>query len=598
MTVSEYICDFLEKNGVSTVFLVTGGQAMYLNDALGRKKEIRSICVHHEQAAGMSADAYGRITNTIGVAMVTAGPGSINVVNGLVGGWTDSAPMMIISGQSAYNCVEYQAKSGIRQYGIQGIYIKPFVEKATKFFVTVDDPSKIRYYLEKAYYLATHGRPGPVWIDVPLDIQRMQVPEKLLEGYIPEKDTVKISQRKMNVEKCLAWIKSSTRPLIIAGQGVASAGARMLFRRVIERLNIPVITTRLGIDLLEYDHPLFVGHPGNYGDRPANFAVQNADLILAIGSRLATAAVGHNASQFGKHARKIVVDIDSKELDKPGVIIDLKIQDDAKNFLNELDNVLEESSIDDVLSDTSQWRKQCHSWKTNYPVVQESYKSAVPINSYHFIDRLSLLSGSEDVIMVDTGSCFHVACQAWKVKRGQHFLTTGGLSSMGYWCAGIGACAANKYQNTIVITGDGSLQMNIQEFATIRHNNLPIKTFILNNQGYLLIRQTQKNFMEGRLFGESAETGVWCPDSLKIAEAYGIKGVRIDSLENMDAKIHEVLDYNGPVVCDVVTDPWQLLIPRVSSDKKADGSLVSRKFEDMYPYIPAEELQKNMVSER
>lgn len=595
MMVSDFIFDFLMKKGVDTAFLVTGGQAMWLNDALARRPEIRSICTHHEQTAGMSADAYSRITGKLGVAVVTAGPGSINVMNGLVGGWTDSAPMMVISGQSALSCVEYQEKSGIRQYGIQGIYIRPFVEKATKFFVTVDDPSKIRYYMEKAYHLATTGRPGPVWIDVPLDVQAMQVPETMQLSYTPPTEEALLnSDRRQSVTEVANLLKNAVRPLIVAGQGVRLSGAQDSFLQMIEELEIPVITSRLGIDIMESAHPLYVGRPGNYGERAANFAVQNADVILSIGSRLATATIGHDAKQFGKHAKIIVVDIDQKELDKPGITASLKIRDDAKAFVDALKTALHKKDM----REHQDWIERCQLWKQKYPVVQPEYEKEDPINSYYFTDRLCELADAKDAILLDTGSCFHVACQAWKIKKGQRFLTTGGLSSMGYWAAGIGACAANAYKNTIVITGDGSLQMNIQEFATIKQNNLPVKVFILNNNGYLLIRQTQKNFMEGRRFGEGPDTGVWCPDSLKIAEAYGIKGVRISSVEDLDEKIQEVLSYDGPVICDVMTPEWQLIIPRVSSDKLPNGKLVSRKYEDMFPYLDENEYKENMVAEQ
>jgi acetolactate synthase-1/2/3 large subunit len=594
MIVSDYIFGFLQRKGVDTAFMVSGGQAMFLVDSLGRHPAIKTICTHHEQSAGMSADAYARITGKLGVALVTAGPGSVNIVNGLVGGWTDSAPMMVISGQSALSFVNYQAKSGIRQYGIQGIYIQPFVEKATKFFVTVDDPAKIQYYMEKAYYLAMNGRPGPVWIDVPLDVQRMEVPEKLLYPYHPEKTTLTPTCTHEKLLKTWELLKSAKRPLIIAGQGVRIAKADHELRSLIETLNIPVITTRLGIDLIESAHPLYVGRPGNYGERAANLAIQNADFILAVGSRLSTASVGHDSASFGKHAVKVMVDIDPKELDKPGVTIDLKINADANAFLTSLLAVAQA----DQMHDTSPWVALCNGWKRNYPVVLPEYKDEKPVNSYYFTERLCEKTGSDDVVLVDTGSCFHVACQTWKVKKDQRFLTTGGLSSMGYWAAGIGACAANHYRRTLVITGDGSLQMNLQELATIKHYNLPIKVIIFNNNGYLLIRQTQRNFMDGRLFGEGPDSGVWCPDSLRIAEAYGIKGVRIDSVDDMDAKIDEVLEHNGPVVCDVMTPEWQLLIPRVSSEKLPDGRLVSRKFEDMFPYLPEAELRRNMVSEQ
>lgn len=594
MLVSDYIFDFLQRKGVDTAFMVSGGQAMFLVDSLGRHPAIKTICTHHEQAAGMAADAYARITGKLGLALVTAGPGSVNIVTGLVGGWTDSAPMMVISGQSALPFVNYQAKSGIRQYGIQGIYIQPFVEKATKFFATIDDPAKIQYYMEKAYYLATSGRPGPVWIDVPLDVQRMEVPEKLLYPYHPE---ASVATPVIAHEKLLrTWelLRQAKRPLIIAGQGVRIAKADAELRSLVETLRIPLITTRLGLDLIESEHPLYVGRPGNYGERAANLAVQNADVIVAIGSRLSTASVGHDSASFGKHAVKVVVDIDPKELDKPGVPIDLKINGDAKAFAASLLAVADASQM----QDTSSWVALCNGWKQNYPVVQPEYKDEKPVNSYYFTERLCEKTGSEDVVLVDTGSCFHVACQAWKVKKDQRFLTTGGLSSMGYWAAAIGACAANGYRRTIVITGDGSLQMNLQEFATIRHYNLPIKVIIFNNNGYLLIRQTQRNFMDGRLFGEGPESGVWCPDSLRIAEAYGIKGVRIDSVAGLDAKLDEVFAHDGPVVCDVMTPEWQLLIPRVSSEKLPDGRLVSRKYEDMFPYLPEAELKSNMVSEQ
>lgn len=593
MIVSDYIFDFLINKGIDSAFVVTGGQAMYLNDAMARRPQIKPIFAHHEQTCTMSADAYSRITNKLGVAVVTAGPGAINAVNGLVGGWCDSAPMMVISGQSALKCVEYQEESGIRQYGIQGIFVKPFVEKATKYFVTVDDPSKIKYYMEKAYHLATTGRPGPVWIDVPLDVQRMEVPEHLLYSYTPEKEEfLSITKRNKNIDSVIKMLAESKRPLVIAGQGISLSNAQDILKTLIEKLQIPAITTRLGIDTIETEHPLYVGRPGNYGERSANFAVQNADLIISIGSRLATAAIGHDAKQFGKHAKKIVVDIDEKELNKPIFNIDLKVHDDAKLFIK----ALIESNVN--MNNTKEWVKQCQKWKKNYPVVLPEYKNEKEINSYYFTDKLCEQADKDYMVMVDTGSCFHVACQVWKVKKGQRFLTTGGLSSMGYWVAGIGACVANDYKKTIVITGDGSLQMNIQDFATIKHNNLPIKVFIYNNNGYLLIRQTQKNFMEGRLFGEGENTGVWCPDSMKIAEAYGIKGISINSPDEVESKIKEVLDFDGPVICDVKMPEWQLIVPRVSSDKKPDGTLVSRNFEDMFPYLSSEELKENMIAEK
>lgn len=594
MNVSEFIFDYYSKKGIDTAFMVTGGQAMWLNDAVGKNGNYNIICTHHEQSAAMSADAYGRIRNKPALTIVTAGPGSVNAMNGVVGGYTDSSPMIIISGQAALSFVQYQEETKIRQYGVQGINIKPLVENVTKYFITIDDPQKIEYYLEKAYHEATAGRPGPVWIDVPLDIQKAEVNEKYLEKYIPEKEPEGRVSLNQAVKQAYKLLKDAKRPVFLVGQGVSLADAREEFYGYVNKVRIPVITARLGIDLIESDNDLYVGRPGNYGERAANFAIQNADVILSVGCRLASSLVGHTPRMFGKNAYIYVVDIDQKELDKPGVKVDYKVKADCKDFFVKMIEKLSEYSLPSYEG----WVQICNSWKKNYPVVQPEYRDEKPVNSYYFIDKLSQIAPEDAAILVDTGSCFHVACQTWKVKKGQKYLTTGGLSSMGYWCAGIGACMANDRKDTIVITGDGSLQMNIQEFAPIKHNRLPIKVFILNNNGYLLIRHTQRNFMEDRFVGEGPATGVWCPDSMEIAKAYGIKGIRIENVDEVDEKIREVLSYAGPVICEVMTPEWQLLIPRIASDKLPDGTLVSRNYEDMFPYLPAEEVKNNMVAEQ
>lgn len=591
MKVADFIFTFLTDRGIDTVFMVSGGQAMFLIDAVYKNKNLKTICTHHEQVAGMSADAYGRLTGKPAVSLVTAGPGSINVLNGVVGGWTDSAPMIIISGQSALHYVQYQENTKIRQHGIQGINIRPIVESITKYFVTIDDPGRILYYMQKAYYLTTTGRPGPVWIEVPIDVQKMEVPSKLLEEFVLPRTETSNQILREQVSRTLDLLLESKRAIFLAGQGVRLAGATEEFRKVIEKIRIPVLTSRLGIDLMESDNELYVGRPGIYGERAANFAAQNADLIISIGCRLASALVGYDPKNFGRSAKKVVVDIDKEELDKPGPDITLKVNVDAKVFLVEMLKRANEVNI----ADYKAWIKKCGEWRKRYPVVLPSYKNEKPINSYYFTDKLCDATTKDDVVVVDTGSCFHVACQTWKIKKGQRFLTTGGISTMGYWPAVIGACMANNKKRAIVITGDGSLQMNIQEFATIKHYNLPIKVFIFNNNGYLLIRFTQKNYLEGHLFGESPDTGVWCPDSLAIAKAYNIKGVRIDSPEGAEAKITEVLSYKGPVICDVMTPEWQLIIPRVASEKKADGTLISKPYEDMYPFLDKKELLSQML---
>jgi acetolactate synthase-1/2/3 large subunit len=592
MNVSEYIFDFFCDKGINTVFMITGGQAMYLNDAVGKNKNYEIICTHHEQSATMSADAYGRIKNKPAIALVTAGPGSVNALNGVIGGYTDSSPMIVISGQANLSFVKYQDETNIRQFGVQGINIKPLVSHYVKYFITIDEVSKLQYYLEKAYNEAMSGRPGPVWIDVPLDLQRQEIDKNdfiFHENLIEQPSPVGSKYFNQIVER----LSKSKRPIFLIGQGVSLAGAREDFLQLLETIKIPVITSRLGIDLIESENPLYVGRPGNYGERSANFAIQNSDLIISIGCRLASALVGHAPAEFGKNAYKYVVDIDENELNKPGVKIDTKILMDCKEFILGLKMHL----ADKPFLNFSEWITVCNNWKKNYPVLQPEYQNEKPVNSYYFINKLSALVSANANILVDTGSCFHVACQTWKIKKGQHYLTTGGLSSMGYWVAGIGACLANNRKETIVITGDGSLQMNLQEFATIKHNKLPIKVFILNNNGYLLIRHTQRNFMEDRFVGESPQTGVWCPDSLEIAKAYGIKAIRINTIESIDEKIKEVLSCDEPVVCDVMTPEWQMLIPRVASDKSPDGKLISREYADMFPYLPREEYQKNMIAE-
>ncbi|MCI9445999.1 MAG: thiamine pyrophosphate-binding protein [Lachnospiraceae bacterium] len=593
MNVSEFIFDYYAKKGIDTAFMVTGGQAMWLNDAVGKNGNYSIICTHHEQSAAMSADAYGRIKNKPALAIVTAGPGSVNAMNGVVGGYTDSSPMIVISGQAALSFVQYQEETKIRQHGVQGINIRPLVENVVKYFITIDDPQKTEYYLEKAYQEATSGRPGPVWVDVPLDIQNMQVDVKYMEKYIPVQEAEGRVTAKQAAKQAYKLLEKARRPVFLVGQGVSLAGAREEFYHYVNEAGIPVITARLGIDLIESGHDLYVGRPGNYGERSANFAIQNADLIISVGCRLASSLVGHNPKQFGKNAYIFVVDIDQKELDKPGVKIDYKARLDCKEFFVKMQELLPQHPLPDY----GAWALTCREWKKRYPVVQPQYREEHPVNSYYFMDKLSELAGKDAAVLVDTGSCFHVACQSWKVKKGQSYLTTGGLSSMGYWVAGIGACMANGRKDTIVVTGDGSLQMNLQEFATIKHNKLPLKVFILNNDGYLLIRHTQHNFMEDRFVGESPQSGVWCPSAMKIADAYGIRGIRIESAAEAEDKIKEVLEAQGPVICEVMTPKWQLLVPRISSEKLADGTLKSRNYEDMFPYLPEEEVRGNMIAE-
>lgn len=588
MNVSEFIFDFFNKKGIDTAFMITGGQAMFLNDAIGRNPNYKIICNHHEQACAMAADAYGRIRNKPAITLVTAGPGALNAITGVVGGYTDSSPMIVISGHTNLHFVQYQSMTRIRQFGVQGINIGPIVKNVVKYFHTIDQPEELANILETAYQTAVTGRPGPVWLEVPLDIQKAEVPKQNAITYKAEQVS-SLGILKRAAKRACDRLSISKRPIMLVGQGINLSGAREVFDEVAHALKIPVITARLGIDLIDSADELYVGRPGNYGERSANIAIQNADFILSIGCRLASSLVGHNPKQFGQDAYIMAVDIDPEELNKPNCHIDDKVLGDCKCFLE----CVRQEMPHHVLPEFDKWIKQCNEWKNKYPVMQAEYWDERPVNSYLFADLLSQCAGSNAMITVDTGSCFHVACQSWKIKKGQRFLTTGGISSMGYWAACIGACMASNRGETICITGDGSLQMNIQEFATIRHNNLPIKIFVLNNNGYLLIRHTQHNFMEDRFVGESPQSGVWCPDTVKIGEAYGIPAIRISEPSEARGKIEKVLNMEGPVICEVMTPQWQLLIPRISSEKLPDGTLVAHDYDDMFPFLPKEEMKKN-----
>lgn len=594
MTLANIIIDFLAKKGVGTIFMVTGGQAMYLNDAVYRNKKIKPIYTHHEQAAGMAAEAFARIKRSPGVAMVTAGPGSINVLNGVLGGWVDSSPMMIISGQSNSSVAKYMEMNPIRQHGTQGINIEAHVKTATKYFKTINDPEKVLYYMEKAFHIATTGRTGPVWINVPLDLQRKDLDLKKLKHFTIPKKKFNNKTEDANATEIVNLLTKSKRPLIIAGQGIRIAKAEKDFTKFINTVKPVVMTTRLGIDLIDSNNVLFGGRPGLYGDRFANINVQNADLILIIGARMDTGITGYDQDNWGRNAKKVYIDIDKEELKKPGIKIDLKINSDASILLPILNKKLKKSKLP-IFSD---WLKFTNELKSKYPTVKQEYKKQHPVNSYYLVKRLSEFANKDDMILVDTSSPFHVACQAWDIKLGQRFLTTGGISTMGYWPAGIGVGLSNPKKRTIVITGDGCLQMNLQELATVKQNNIPIKLFIFNNNGYLLIRHTQKSHFNERFMGESPKTGLFIPDSIKLSKVYGIKGIRINNTSELDRKIMEVLNYPGPVICDVITPEWQLIVPRIVSKKTPDGKMVSRPYEDLFPFLSTRELKSNLISDK
>ena len=596
MKLSDYIVGRLADWGVRHIFLVTGGGAMHLNDSIGKESRLQYICNHHEQASAMAAEAYARITGQPGVVNVTTGPGGINAINGVFGAWTDSIPMLVVSGQvKRETCMATAGTRDLRQLGDQEVDIVRMVKGITKYSVLVDDPSSIRYHLERAWHLAKSGRPGPCWLDIPVDVQSAQVNEANLRAYDPAEDAPLWSESEVRKQcsEVIERIRAAKRPVIIAGTGVRLANALEEFEQLVLKLQIPV-TTAWTHDLIASDHELFCGRPGTIGDRTGNFTVQNADLVLVLGSRLNVRQVSYNWRSFAPHAFKIQVDIDPAELDKPLVRPDLGICSDLKFFLTEL---CAAGDRKDYTADHREWVRWCRARVARYPVVQDRQrKSASPLNPYHFMEQLSGLLAEDDVVICGDATACIVTFQAMQIRKGQRLISNSGSASMGYDLpAAVGAAVARDGARVICMAGDGSLQLNIQELQTIKHHQLPIKLFVLNNGGYLSMRSTQSNFF-GRLTGSSPESGISFPDFVKVGCAYGIPSMRIDRAADMP-KVQAALDQPGPALIEVMLDRAQEFEPRLKSKQLPDGKIVTPSLEDMYPFLDAEEMAANTIKD-
>lgn len=571
MTVSEYIFDFLEKKGCKTTFMVSGSSAMWLTDALKRNEKINAICCQHEQVAAMAADGYGRTTKAPGVCLVTIGPGATNAITGVAGAYTDSSPMFVLSGQASSKLLQYQKESGIRQKGTQSLCLEQMVSPITKYFAEVMSEKDIRYHMERAFYEATSQRKGPVWIDVPIDIQNKQIPDEM-QGYEPVKDSMDVLDTVV-IEKQIIKAK---KPLILAGAGVIEEKEEFL--KFVEKYQMPVVTSRGGIGAIPTDHPYFVGRPGSYGDRASHFAIQDCDLLLILGSRLSVSTIGYYPQRFAQNAFKIMIDIDQKELDKGDVPIDLKIKTDMHIFLEQMNQCDTTTFQRDI-----NWQEQCAQNKKKYPVVLKEYEKEEGINSYYFTEILSKQAPENATVVVDTGSVCNIVSQTWNLKRNQSYVISGGLSCMGFWAAAIGAAAEGK--SVLALSGDGSTQMNIQDFATLKYYNLPIKLFIYNNKGYLLIKHNQHNYMEDRFLGVSPMSGVPEVDFCKVATAYGLSTVKIETKDEIRVKVREILKMEGPVVCEVMVQEFGIIAPRIASRVMPDGSLKAAEFDDLWPFL-------------
>lgn len=590
MRVADFVIKFLESKKISTVFTVSGGGSIFLCDALYKSKKLKYVSCHHEQAVSFAAESFSRVKNKPGAAIITTGPGGTNCTTGVACCWIDSVPTMFISGQVYLNQTIKNTK--LRQIGVQEFDIINMVKSSTKYAVMIKDPTEIKYHLEKAYYTSSEGRPGPVWIDIPADIQNAEINHKNLKTFLPPKKIFKKNLIDKKIKKIAKLLSKCERPVLHLGQGVKISGGEKVLRKIISKYKFPFALTWNASDLIESKNSSYIGRPGAFAERGTNFIIQNCELFISVGSRLPFMVTGYNANDFARKAKKVMVDIDENELRKCRVNLNQKIKCDAKYFLEKLYNYLPKK-----INLSKNWLTYCQNVRKKYPIVLENYrKQKKYVNSYDFVDILSDELKFKDIIVTDMGLSFVGTHQAFKVKKGQKLFTNSGHAPMGWGLpAAIGACYANKRKRIICLTGEGGLQMNIQEFATIMHNKLPIKTFIYNNGGYLTIKQTQQLGFNSRIMGSNSSTGLSFPDYKKIAESHNIQYVKINNNKKLNQKIKKILNNNNPVICELMMDHNQEQMPKAINKRTPDGKSKPTKFEDMYPFLSFDEIKENML---
>jgi acetolactate synthase-1/2/3 large subunit len=600
MKLSDYVVNFISDQGVKHVFLVTGGGAMHLNQSLGAQTYIQPVCNSHEQASAMCAESCAKVTNNIGVCMVTTGPGGTNAVTGVAGAWLDSTPMLIVSGQVKRPDRMFDSAGrplGMRQLGVQEIDIVSIVKPITKYAFTVLDPKDIRYHMEKAVYLALHGRPGPVWIDIPLDVQASPIEDpSTLRGFDPAEleDSGQGNDLERKVARLIDRLNQAERPLLFAGNGIRLACATAEFDDLRHLLRIPSVATWCAADLVPSDEPTFVGRPGSVAARGANFALQNCDFLLAIGVRLDFAITGYAPHNLAREAYKAAVDIDPAELGKLHPYLQQPIVADARAFVEEL--LRQKDSI--RLKNHCAWDTRCTGWKTHYPVVTDEHRKPDSLVS---IFNLAEVIGTESepgdlLVSGSSGSGIEIFLLACPTRNGQRIYHTAGLGAMGYGLPmSIGVCIGGGRRRTILVDGDGGFQFNIQELETASRLKLPIKFFVLNNDGYASIRASQAGYFGKPNIGCDARTGLTVPDLSRIAAAYNIPAVVIPDQTNLREDVKCALAMDGPVVIDVHVIPDEIRAPRLQSYQRPDGSFVSKPLEDMFPFLPREEFLANMI---
>ena len=591
--VADYIADFIEKIGVNNVFLLPGGGAMHLVDAVGKNSKIEVVACLHEQAAAISAEAYSRISENIGVAMVTTGPGATNAITAVAGAWIESVPLMIISGQCKRS--DMLRDSPLRQKGVQEVDIVKMVNSITKFSKIVENPLEIKAIMEEAHHTAKDGRSGPVWIDVPLDVQGAPVSPEDLPSWKEINDKNKAREISTNViEDIKDLIAKANRPLVLAGHGIRLANAAESFRDWIEEIGVPVVSTWNALDLLPYDHPLYVGRPGVVALRGPNFAVQNCDLLISIGCRLDNIITAYNSKGFAREAKKVIIDVDQNEISKLEMDIEIALVSDADRFIEKIKTI--KITTSPLLKE---WQGTCFDWKIRYGVNDgKPFPNKGEISHYHLANSLS--ENIPEDTLISTGSS-GLAVEAFytvfRNKSGQRVFLTSGLGAMGYGLpSAIGACFANDRKPMIAIESDGSLQLNIQELATVKAFNLPIVLVVMNNDGYASIRNTQRNYFEERYVGTGPESGLVLPDLEKLSFTYEIKFKQVSDASDLDFTLTECMGSFQPIIIDVRLIKNEVLLPKVSALPQKDGSIHSMPLEDMTPLLPIKTLKSEMIT--
>ena len=585
---SDYVADRLSKKyGVEHFFLVSGGGAMHLNDSLGRK--LTYTASHHEQASAIAAEGYSRIAKRLSVVNVTTGPGGMNTMNGVFGQWTDCVPVLYLSGQVKFEtCMKSCTDINLRQLGDQEVDIVSCVKPITKYAVMITDPKTIKYHLDRAVFEATTGKMGPVWLDIPVDIQAALIDENELESFVPPAPI----EYSYDIDTIIRKLSEAKRPLIIAGYGIRLSNQEQTFYKLLKKIDIPVVTTFNNFDILADNHKNYIGRIGTVGQRGANFALQSADLILCLGTRNNITQISYNYKNFAKQAYKIVVDIDKAELDKPTVIPDMKVLADLKQFLPELNERL-------IVTSNSylEWLDWCLERKDKYSFGHESFTEDNEICPYHFTYELTRNMKNDDIFVMANGTACVCPYQTAVVKNGQRYLLNAGNVSMGYELpAAIGASIARGGKEVVCLAGDGSIMMNLQELQTVKHYNLPIKIFIISNDGYISIKQTQDNLFGGNMVGSGRSSGVSCPDFAAVGTAFGIKSIVLDSPKMMKSEIQKVFQINEPVLCEVKTKTDYIFAPKLSARKLDDGTIISPGLEDMFPFLSRDEIMENTIN--